>query len=174
MFEYNPLDKAGLEQIGISFETDEEANAFEKLIREELEVRVGEAIGENLTEEQLEEFDALEIEECSAWLNANCPDYRRIVQKKAGEFKAELLHHRKSIDGLRDSREMYVNSLPIAAIKLTMHSRSYNCLKRAGIDTVGELRKVTDLSQIKNLTQPCIREIEKKLDVFLAALNLRD
>lgn len=43
MHEYNPLDIARLKQIGIAFETDEESNAFAELIREELEVRIGEA-----------------------------------------------------------------------------------------------------------------------------------
>ena len=171
MYEYNPLDTAGLKQIGISFETDEESNAFAELIREELEVRVGEAISAKLTKEQLNEFDALHgQEEASAWLGANCPDYRSIVRKKAGEFKSELLRHRKSIDGLDESFEMRVNSLPIAELKLTPDGRSYNSLKRAGIDTIGELRKVTDLSQIRNFTPACEREIEEKLNDYLASL----
>lgn len=171
MYEYNPLDIAGLKQIGIAFETDEESNAFAELIREELEVRIGEAISAKLTKEQLNEFDALHgQEEASAWLGANCPDYRQIVRQKAGEFKSELLRHRKSIDGLDESFEMRVNSLPIAELKLTPHGRSYNCLKRAGIDTIGELQKVADLSQIRNLTPACEREIEEKLNDYLASL----
>ena len=171
MYEYNPLDIAGLKQIGIAFETDEESNAFAALIREELEIRIGEAISAKLTEEQLNEYDALyEQEATSAWLGANCPDYRKIVQEKAGELKSELLRHRKSIDGLDESFEMRVNSLPIAELKLTPHGRSYNCLKHAGIDTIGELRKVVDLSQIRNLTPACEREINEKLNEYLASL----
>ena len=171
MYEYNPLDIAGLKKIGIAFETDDESNAFAELIREELEVRIGEAISAKLNKEQLNEFDALHgQEETSAWLGANCPDYRQIVRQKAGEFKSELLRHRKSIDGLDESFEMRVNSLPIAELKFTPHGRSYNCLKRAGIDTIGELRKGTDLSQIRNLTPACEREINEKLNEYLASL----
>ena len=38
------------------FETDAEARVFALLIREELEVRVGKAISEGITKEQLDEF----------------------------------------------------------------------------------------------------------------------
>ncbi len=172
MYEYNPLDINGLKQIGIAFKTDEESNAFAGLIREELEVRVGEAISENLSEEQRNEFDTLDgPEECSAWLSANCPDYRKIIRKKASEFKSELLRHRKSIDGLDESFEMNVNSLPITVLNLIPNGRSINCLKRAGIDTIGELRMVHDLSQVRSLTPGCRRDIEEKLNEYLASLG---
>lgn len=35
MYEYKPLDIAGLKQIGIAFDTDEESNAFAELISED-------------------------------------------------------------------------------------------------------------------------------------------
>lgn len=168
MYEYNPLDIDGLKQIGIDFETKEEAYAFAELICEELEVRIGEAISEGLTKTQLKEYDSLNnLIESQRWLEWNCPDYRRIVQRTAGEFKAELLHYRKSIDGLRDYYEMRINSMPLEELKLTPNGRSFNCLKRAGIDTIGELRLVSDLSKIKNLTAACVHEVEDKLTVFL-------
>ena len=46
--------------------------------------------------------------------------------------------------------------------------RTYNCLKRAGINTVGELRKKTyeDLTHIRNLGRKCIDEIREKLGGF--------
>ena len=46
--------------------------------------------------------------------------------------------------------------------------RTYNCLKRAGINTVGELRKKTykDLTKIRNLGKKCIDEIREKLGGF--------
>ena len=165
MYEYNRLDTVGLKQLGIAFETEEEAEAFAEIIREELEVRVGKTISEGLSEALLDEFDSITTEEESTrWLEDNCPDYRKIVQRETVKIKTELLRYRMRIDGLCDNYEMRVNSIPIEDLRLTPHGRSYNCSKRAGIDTVGELRKVSDWSQIKNLTSFCVREIKEKLE----------
>jgi len=44
--------------------------------------------------------------------------------------------------------------------------RSYNCLKRAGINTVGDLVKMSeeDLCHIRNMGRKCVEEIVEKLD----------
>lgn len=46
--------------------------------------------------------------------------------------------------------------------------RSCCCLKRAGIDTVESLKKLShdDLCKIKNLNQKCVKEIEEKIKKF--------
>lgn len=43
--------------------------------------------------------------------------------------------------------------------------RTYNCLKRAGINTVGDIVKLSmgELCQIRNMGRKCIEEIEEKL-----------
>ena len=52
---------------------------------------------------------------------------------------------------------------PIDELHLTV--RSFNCLKRAGIDTVGELRALSedDLCRVRNLGRKSKEEIKKKL-----------
>jgi DNA-directed RNA polymerase subunit alpha len=54
-------------------------------------------------------------------------------------------------------------ALPIEELDLTV--RSYNCLKREGIDTVGELigRTEADLLDIRNFGQKSIDEVKMKL-----------
>ena len=49
--------------------------------------------------------------------------------------------------------------------ELDLSVRSYNCLKRAGIDTVGDLRKLSadDLCRIRNLGRKSTEEITRKL-----------
>ncbi len=48
---------------------------------------------------------------------------------------------------------------------LDLSVRSYNCLKRAGIRTVAQLRKMSDsdLEGVRNLSGKCIAEIREKL-----------
>lgn len=52
--------------------------------------------------------------------------------------------------------------------ELELSVRSFNCLKRAGIDTVGELRSKTyeDLRRIRNLSPRCREEIMEKLKEY--------
>ena len=50
--------------------------------------------------------------------------------------------------------------------------RTYNCLTRAGIHTLSQLRKYseTDLKGIRNLSEKCVNEIREKLK----ATEIRD
>jgi DNA-directed RNA polymerase subunit alpha (EC 2.7.7.6) len=63
-------------------------------------------------------------------------------------------------------------ALPIEELDLTV--RSYNCLKREGIDTVGELisRTEADLLDIRNFGQKSIDEVKMKLAAM--GLGLKD
>lgn len=51
---------------------------------------------------------------------------------------------------------------------MDLTTRSYCCLKRAGIDTVERLKELShdDLCKIKNLNQKCVKEIEEKIKKF--------
>ena len=63
-------------------------------------------------------------------------------------------------------------NLPIEDLELTV--RSYNCLKREGVHTVGELvaRTESDLLDIRNFGQKSIDEVKVKLHAM--ALSLKD
>ncbi|KWX02680.1 DNA-directed RNA polymerase subunit alpha [Carbonactinospora thermoautotrophica] len=63
-------------------------------------------------------------------------------------------------------------ALPIEELELTV--RSYNCLKREGIHTVGELvsRSEADLLDIRNFGQKSIEEVKQKLAAM--GLSLKD
>ena len=63
-------------------------------------------------------------------------------------------------------------SLPIEDLELTV--RSYNCLKREGVHTVGELvaRTESDLLDIRNFGQKSIDEVKVKLHAL--GLSLKD
>lgn len=52
--------------------------------------------------------------------------------------------------------------------ELELSVRSFNCLKRAGVETVGQLRSMTedDLRRIRNLSRKCVDEIIAKLKEY--------
>jgi DNA-directed RNA polymerase subunit alpha len=62
-------------------------------------------------------------------------------------------------------------ALPIEELNLTV--RSYNCLKREGIHTVGELvaRSEQDLLDIRNFGAKSIEEVKQKLHEMTLALK---
>ncbi|NLJ73451.1 MAG: DNA-directed RNA polymerase subunit alpha [Firmicutes bacterium] len=60
--------------------------------------------------------------------------------------------------------------------ELDLSVRSYNCLKRAGINTVEELTKKTeeDLMKVRNLGKKSLAEIKEKLAEFALSLRKSD
>ena len=58
--------------------------------------------------------------------------------------------------------------------ELDLSVRSYNCLKRAGINTVQELteRTIEDMMKVRNFGKKSLEEVEKKLSDL--GLSLRE
>ena len=66
-------------------------------------------------------------------------------------------------------REMLIEELDLSV-------RSFNCLKRAGINTVAELvqRNMEDMMKVRNLGKKSLEEVEQKLAALGLALKLTD
>ena len=64
-------------------------------------------------------------------------------------------------------------ALEMTIEELDLSVRSYNCLKRAGINTVQELtgRSMDDMMKVRNLGKKSLEEVERKLKEL--GLNLR-
>jgi DNA-directed RNA polymerase subunit alpha len=71
-------------------------------------------------------------------------------------------------DDRGEERALQVRDMPIEELELSV--RSYNCLKRAGINTVSELIQKTDedMMKVRNLGKKSLEEVKQKL----AALGL--
>lgn len=67
------------------------------------------------------------------------------------------------VDGLSEA----TLKLPIEELELSV--RSFNCLKRAGISTVGGILAYGDLSRVHNLGRRCVEEIRRTLQNLRAA-----
>lgn len=92
------IDDVFMEEVGLNEMPDGERQAFMDHAEEELEVRVGHAVSQELSAQQLKDFE--EIEEggqAAAWLKINVPNFREIVQTVVQSFKNELIAERTRI-----------------------------------------------------------------------------
>src|SRR5699024_12118248 len=66
--------------------------------------------------------------------------------------------------------------LEMAVEELDLSVRSYNCLKRAGIDTVEELiqRTEEDMMKVRNLGKKSLEEVQSKLAELDLSLKKND
>ena len=72
------LDDKFLQDIGLNDLPEDQKQAFLQHIYEELELRVGTKLSDGLSDEQLEEFEAVidrKEETISQWLESNAPNY---------------------------------------------------------------------------------------------------
>ena len=92
------FDENFLKEMGLSAMPEDKKQDFLNYVQEELEVRIGRQIAKGLTEEQLQEFDALtDITEVSQWLEKNRPDYREIVNRCVEEMKRAIRQNRDKL-----------------------------------------------------------------------------
>ena len=65
------------------------------------------------------------------------------------------------------------NYLAMTIDELDLSVRAFNCLKRAGINTVGELvqKSQEDMMKVRNLGKKSLEEVEHKLGLLGLALR---
>ena len=81
----------------------------------------------------------------------------------------------KNVDVIAEKVEEESNKYEDMTIEeLDLSVRSYNCLKRAGIQTVLELtqRSEEDMMKVRNLGKKSLKEVKEKLMAF--GLSFRD
>ena len=94
------FDDKFLQEMGLSAMPEDQKQKFLDYVQEELEVRIGERISRGLTEDQLNEFDAIaDQSEATKWLEKNRPDYREIVTRTINEMKDEIRANRAKLVG---------------------------------------------------------------------------
>jgi hypothetical protein len=88
------IDNSLLEEIGLAGLPETEKNSFLKHIYETLEMRVGIRLADQMTNEQLDEFEryfeAKDDAGAFKWLETNFPNYKDIVQQEFDKLKAEV------------------------------------------------------------------------------------
>src|ERR1700710_841057 len=88
------IDNSLLEEIGLGGLPEAEKNSFLKHIYETLEMRVGIRLADQMSNEQLDEFEkyfeAKDDAGAFKWLESNFPNYKDIVQEEFDKLKAEV------------------------------------------------------------------------------------
>ncbi|MCR3757988.1 DNA-directed RNA polymerase subunit alpha [Clostridium felsineum] len=134
---------------------------------------------ENTRVAQITDYDKLTIE---VWGNGT------IRPEEAISLAAKILiEHFKlfmTLTDHADDMEIMVEKeedkkekvLEMTIEELDLSVRSYNCLKRAGINTVQELtqRSMEDMMKVRNLGRKSLEEVEQKLKALGLSLKLND
>ncbi|MEO8104717.1 MAG: DUF5663 domain-containing protein [Candidatus Saccharibacteria bacterium] len=88
------IDNNLLQEIGLGALPEVEKNGLLKHIYETLEMRVGMRLADQMTNEQLDEFEryfeAKDDAGAFKWLETNFPNYKDIVQEEFEKLKAEV------------------------------------------------------------------------------------
>lgn len=134
---------------------------------------------ENTRVGQITDYDKLSLE---LWTNGTiAPDEAvslaaKILNEHLVQFVA-LTEHVQNVEIMvvpeEDKKEKV---LEITIEELDLSVRSYNCLKRAGINTVEELikRNEEEMMKVRNLGRKSLEEVEQKLAALGLSLRLDD
>ena len=142
-------------------------------------VKRGNFTVENTRVGQISDYDKLILE---IWTNGT------IKTEEATSLSAKILiEHFKLFMTLTDhandveimiekEEDKKEKALEMTIEELDLSVRSYNCLKRAGINTVQELaqRSMDDMMKVRNLGKKSLEEVERKLKELGLGLRLND
>jgi hypothetical protein len=95
------IDSAYLDQLGLEQLSPEDKEALLGYIQEELQLRVGEALSDNLSDDQIDEFGEImekgDQQSATVWLSQNCPNYKEVVQQQVEQIRQGLIENRDNI-----------------------------------------------------------------------------
>lgn len=117
------IDAGLLQELGLASLPQQERDDLLKHIYETLEMRVGMRLADQMTNEQLDEFEqyfeAKDDAGAFAWLEANFPNYKDIVQEEFDKLKTEIGQSAPQILGA--SQEHAVPEVAAPVIEQTVH-----------------------------------------------------
>ncbi len=134
---------------------------------------------ENTRVGQITDFDKLSLE---LWTNGTIsPDEAvslaaKIISEHMAQFVG-LTEHVQNVEIMVEPEEDKKEKvLEITIEELDLSVRSYNCLKRAGINTVEELikRNEDEMMKVRNLGRKSLEEVEQKLAALGLGLRVDD
>lgn len=122
------------------------------------------------------------------WMNSESIESDGYLQEAAEVVRAEFVQKGDWYNALVESIAQYLRTIPAneglysvaegladrivgaesdrdSIDNLDLTVRTYNCLKRAGVETVSQLRQMSavDFANVKNFSQRCFEEVLEKL-----------
>ncbi|MBC7546742.1 hypothetical protein H7171_03285 [Candidatus Saccharibacteria bacterium] len=111
------IDNNLLQELGLGQLPDAEKNSLLKHVYETLEMRVGMRLADQMSNEQLDEFEryfeAKDDAGAFKWLESNFPNYKEIVQEEFDKLKIEVGQSAPQILGAAQA-QMAAGSQPLA------------------------------------------------------------
>jgi hypothetical protein len=106
------LDDDFINQVGLGNLSEDEKNHFREYALQTLQLRIGERLSEDLSEEQLEELEDKiviephDTEETAAkkqqlvaeWLKTNHPNYEQVVSDEAEKLKQDMIRNAGNLE----------------------------------------------------------------------------
>ena len=134
---------------------------------------------ENTRVGQITDFDKLTLE---VWTNGsvNADEATSLAAKIMSEYLAQFINltdHVSDVEIMVEKEEDKKEKiLEITIEELDLSVRSYNCLKRAGINTVEELimRDEEEMMKVRNLGKKSLEEVQQKLEALGLSLRKDD
>src|SRR6185312_262989 len=112
------IDNSLLEEVGLGAMPEAEKNGFLKHIYETLEMRVGIRLADQMSNEQLDEFEryfeAKDDAGAFKWLETNFPNYKDIVQEEFDKLKTEVAQSAPQILAASQSAAAQAQPEPVA------------------------------------------------------------
>ncbi len=103
------IDDKFLQDISLGELPLEEKDLLISQIYEQLELKVGTRLADNMSDQQLEEFgefvDKDDKDAALEWLNKNFPDYPKVVEEELNKLKEELKQQSQQIKQAIDSEK---------------------------------------------------------------------
>ena len=134
---------------------------------------------ENTRVGQITDFDKLTLE---VWTNGsiNADEATSLAAKIMSEYLSQFINltdHVSDVEIMVEKEEDKKEKiLEITIEELDLSVRSYNCLKRAGINTVEELimRDEEEMMKVRNLGKKSLEEVQQKLEALGLSLRKDD
>ena len=128
---------------------------------------------------QITDFDKLTLE---VWTNGsiNADEATSLAAKIMSEYLSQFINltdHVSDVEIMVEKEEDKKEKiLEITIEELDLSVRSYNCLKRAGINTVEELimRDEEEMMKVRNLGKKSLEEVQQKLEALGLSLRKED
>ena len=151
-----------LKNRGYSFATDAETELFSEAITAEFIKRLTVASA-HLTDNGVIPFFDTDIDDDALldWIEENIEEFKEIYYRCEAELWDEIRKYRDKIPGLLLVPLPEILTMPIEEMDLSV--RSFNCLKRIGINTVADILDHGDLTDVRNLGKKGSIEVRTKL-----------
>ncbi len=134
---------------------------------------------ENTRVGQITDFDKLTLD-VSTNGSMNVDEAVSLAAKIMSEYLSQFINltdHVSDVEIMVEKEEDKKEKiLEITIEELDLSVRSYNCLKRAGINTVEELimRNEEEMMKVRNLGKKSLEEVQQKLEALGLGLRLED